>query len=335
LFLNDGVGNFIEASGISGADDPSDARVFAVLDFDRDGWPDLVSTNANAPRTRLFRNQIGDLKAGEQHNFIALRFVGGNKTAAKSEQWGPRDGYGAIAVIDLGDKQLKREFRGGEGLAAQNSTTQIVGIGKRDSAAKLEISWPSGIQQVLTDVPAGMIVTVYENEAEASGDSAFELTPYRPAPAEVSSGSAVASRPESKLRLSPTLLKMMGVESNGESLIVFSTMATWCASCRSKLPAMKELRAALDSKEVAMYGIPVDVNDTPEMLQDYVQKLDPAYSLLTDLPNAQRKRVSQFIITHLGIDALPATVITTGDGQVLEVMSGTPTLSKLRKLAAR
>ena len=336
LFLSDHGQEFIETSGISGLDDPSDARVFAVLDFDRDGWPDLVSTNANAPRTRLFRNQIGELAAGKQNNFIALRFVGGNRTAEQSDQWGPRDGYGAIARIDLGDMQLKREFRGGEGLAAQNSTTQLVGIGSHDQVTKLEVHWPSGTEQELANIPAGTIVTVYENGDDAPGDSAFELTPYFNSPDDVARGDgAVRASVRSKRRKPPTMLDLKGVSTADQSLVVFTTMATWCASCRSKLPGMKQLRASLDESEVAMYGVPVDVNDTTEMLDDYVKQLDPAYSLLTDLPKRQRERVTQLVTSKLGIDTLPATIITNGDGKILKIMSGSPTLSELRKLAAQ
>ena len=56
LYLNDGNGsNFSDQSGLSGLDDESDGRAFAVFDYDRDGWSDIVSVNAMNPLTRLFR----------------------------------------------------------------------------------------------------------------------------------------------------------------------------------------------------------------------------------------------------------------------------------------
>jgi len=45
---------FRDLSGISGLDHPGDGRAFAWLDFDRDGWLDIVAVNANAPVHRHY-----------------------------------------------------------------------------------------------------------------------------------------------------------------------------------------------------------------------------------------------------------------------------------------
>ena len=335
MFLSKGATEFFEASGISGADDPSDARSFGILDFDHDGLNDFITTNANAPRARLFKNRIGELIASDAHNFIALRYVGGNRTASPSKEWAPRDGYGAMAMLDLGDMQLKREFRAGEGRSTQNSTTKIIGIGSRASVEKLTVRWPSGIEQVLHDIPSGTVVTVYENESDAPGDSAFELSDYAPleksTPDDGSVGDGAVATRASDLGQ----LDLSGVSKGDEPLKVFTTMATWCASCRGKLPAMRRLRNSLDTESVAIYGVPVDAEDSTEMLEDYAEKLDTPYNLLTALPLDERKKVQELVIAQLGIDALPATIITDDQGVILQVMSGAPSLSDIRKLLDR
>ena len=61
LYLNAASGSdFEDVSGVSGLDDEADGRAFAVLDYDRDGWNDIVLVNAMNPLTRLFRNELGD-----------------------------------------------------------------------------------------------------------------------------------------------------------------------------------------------------------------------------------------------------------------------------------
>ena len=78
LFMNDEGRRFDEVSGISGLDHVADGRVFATLDFDRDGDQDVAVLNTNEPRFLLFRNGISDGKPGGPR-FVALRFEGGNR----------------------------------------------------------------------------------------------------------------------------------------------------------------------------------------------------------------------------------------------------------------
>src|SRR5262245_47412604 len=74
LFINLGDGQFKDVSGVSGANDPGDGRVFALLDFDRDGWWDIASINANTPSLKLYENRFGAESAWRsEHNSIALR----------------------------------------------------------------------------------------------------------------------------------------------------------------------------------------------------------------------------------------------------------------------
>ncbi len=178
LFLNLSGKQFADVSGVSGIDHEGDARVVAVWDYDRDGWSDLAIANANAPRLQVFRNRLGDRGAGEAHRFLAVRFVGGNTSARPSERWSVRDGYGARVSVTVAGHHRRFEHRCGEGFAAQNSATRLIGLGPRDRADTLEVSWPSGIVQQTSQVPAGSLVTVYEDPRQGPGGRAFEVVPY-------------------------------------------------------------------------------------------------------------------------------------------------------------
>ena len=117
---------FEDLSGITGLDDPGDGRSFALLDYDRDGWLDVALGGPGAPRLRLLRNGMGDRA---RSGFVALRFVGGNKTPAPSKEWSARDGFGTAVELDLGEgDRIYREQQPESGYLAQHSSTMIVGI---------------------------------------------------------------------------------------------------------------------------------------------------------------------------------------------------------------
>jgi len=149
---------------VSGIDDVADGRSFALLDFDRDGWLDIVLSNLNAPRVRLFRNQLGDGPDGLQGDIIAFRFVGGNSQARPTREWSARDGFGTSVELELDDDlTVYREHQTESSFRAQNSPTMVVGIGAHQVARAVTVRWLSGKVLETTDIPAGTLVTIYED----------------------------------------------------------------------------------------------------------------------------------------------------------------------------
>jgi len=56
-----------------------------------------------------------------------------------------RDGFDDLYLMARwGRNQLIREYRCGEGFAAQNSSTLLIGIGDHPSASRVTVRWPSG-----------------------------------------------------------------------------------------------------------------------------------------------------------------------------------------------
>lgn len=149
-----------ELSILSGLDSISDGRAFAIADFNHDGRPDIALCNANAPLLQIFENQIDT-----NNNFIALRFEGSATQKIGNGPVSNRDGYGASVKLTLDNGQtILREFRCGEGFAAQNSDTMIVGIGDAETVKQIEVTWPSGNKQRLGPVPSGHLQTLEERE---------------------------------------------------------------------------------------------------------------------------------------------------------------------------
>ena len=166
--------------GVSGADSIADGRAFALWDYDRDGWQDIVLVNANAPLLQLFHNDIGQRSGGDPSSgqMIAVLLVGGNRTAAPSGDFAARDGYGAIVAVTFDGLSLMREHRCGEGFSAQNSDTLIIGLGQRSVVSSLAVRWPSGITSETRDIPAGSLITVFEDVTQSPDGSGFTLESY-------------------------------------------------------------------------------------------------------------------------------------------------------------
>lgn len=329
LFINQQGGQFTDVAGVSGVDHPGDARAFATLDFDRDGWLDLATVNANAPLMQLFRNQIGDAQPqNRNHQMIAIRFVGGARTANPDRTLSSRDGYGAMVTVVLGDKQLKREHRCGEGLAAQNSATMVVGLGEHQAADAISVRWPSGNRQSLPAVRAGSLVTVYELAEQSPNGSGYSIEAYRRATVAEPRAPAAVAKGERTL---PTIT---GADAQA-SLRVYTTMATWCTSCKKELPQFERIRSVFDRADVATYGVPIDENDTPSMLKSYVAQYKPAYTLLDQAGDDEIAAVKRIINDELGSEGLPATIVTDARGRVLHVDWGVCSVSTLRRLVKR
>jgi len=332
LFLNRRGEQFLDVSGVSALDSPADGRAFAVLDYDRDGWPDIAVVNSNAPWCNLYHNDLGQF--GRPGSFIAVRFVGGNEQAKPSSKFSARDGYGAKVSLKLNDLALRREHRCGEGLAAQNSATMLIGIGSATAAESVSIEWPSGRKQPCGAITAGMLLTVYENAAESPDDRGFTTQPYRrPVTPPVAKIDA-AKPPRLSWVAERGALSTAGAAPHA-ALDAYVTMATWCVACRRELPLLRRLKEAFSDDELAIHGVPIDPRDDADALSQFVASNRPPYKLLMNLKSGDAEETSELIKQRLHQEVLPATVVTDAVGNVRLIVAGVPTVSDLRRLLAR
>ncbi len=163
-FANRGGKSFTDHSALSGLDTPADSRGWALLDYDRDGWQDVALVNANAPLFTLYRNTMP--AAGLKGGVVAIRFAGGNKSAAASTM-ACRDGYGAVIAAECGAFTQTREHRCGDGFAAQHSAVMMLGTGALAEIPKITVRWPSGKSSSVEHVTAGTLLTFYEDPADS------------------------------------------------------------------------------------------------------------------------------------------------------------------------
>jgi hypothetical protein len=127
LFRNRGDGTFEDATAASGIFDASSKSLgVALLDFDQDGWPDLLVANDTQPN-KLYKN----LRNGK------FKDVGMEAGIAFSPDGKARAGMG-VAVGDF-------ENSGRPGIAITNFDNEMVGLYRSGKSGYDDISLPSGV----------------------------------------------------------------------------------------------------------------------------------------------------------------------------------------------
>jgi hypothetical protein len=146
LLLNNGSGRFTKAVDALPADDVRVHRGAAFGDLNNDGLVDILVT-ANDGRPTLLRNES---KAGR---WLMVSLVDAKGCATP---------IGTRCVATVGGRTLHRLVLGGGSYGGESDHRVHFGLGAADKVDKLEIHWRSGQTQVLTNLPAGQILTIRE-----------------------------------------------------------------------------------------------------------------------------------------------------------------------------
>jgi enediyne biosynthesis protein E4 len=148
VFRNLGNGTFeelIDEAG-PGITAPHCSRGCAFGDFDNDGDIDILIVNLNEPPS-LLRNDVH----GDNH-WLKVRLIG-----TKSN----RSAIGARAVAHYGGKKQAQTVMSQSSFYSANDPRIHFGLGPATSA-DLEIHWPSGLLQKLTNVAANQLIVITE-----------------------------------------------------------------------------------------------------------------------------------------------------------------------------
>jgi len=181
LLRNNGHGGFDEVSGTAGLDVDQDGRAFAVLDYDGDGDSDvLLMAPRSSPQLRLFRNDFGTT-----HPSLSIRLAG-----TKSN----RDAVGARVTVETDHGRITRVVKAGSGFLSQHSKELLFGLGARQRVVKATIEWPSGLVQIVSELPLNHRVWVQE------GSDTVRAEPFRShaAPAAIPATAVASADRESK-----------------------------------------------------------------------------------------------------------------------------------------
>ena len=142
FFINQGDGLFVDRSEQSGLIDRTFS--FSLGDYNLDGALDLLGGGDTG--AFLHRN------TGNDHHWLRVELVGVESN---------RSAIGARLIARAGETQQLREILGGLGFY-QNELVAHFGLGDLTQVDQLEIRWPSGQVDVLTDIPADQKIRVIE-----------------------------------------------------------------------------------------------------------------------------------------------------------------------------
>jgi len=153
LFHSEGGVMFTDQAPRHGVDSITDGRGIAVADFDNDGRLDLFVSNANA-KPFLYRNT---LPLGPATHWVQFLLEGTQSNTGA---------VGAQLRLKSGEKTLLGFVNGGNGFASQSTLRVHFGLADRDVIDRVEIRWPSGLREVLSDLPADRIYRVVEGKGK-------------------------------------------------------------------------------------------------------------------------------------------------------------------------
>jgi hypothetical protein len=129
---------------------PVVGRGAAYADYDGDGDLDVALTTNNGP-AYLLRND-----GGNKNKWLRVRTRGTRSN---------RDGIGARVTVTLPDgRKPWAVVKTGSSYLSQNELPLTFGLGQQAKAARVEVAWPSGATDVLTDVAANQAITVEEGK---------------------------------------------------------------------------------------------------------------------------------------------------------------------------
>jgi len=104
-------------------------RGLAVLDFDRDGHEDFAVSHIGSTAALVMN------RTSAMGHWLDLRLVG-----VRSE----RDAIGAKITVSASGREWHKQLLGGNGYMASNQRRVIFGLGERQAAEFVSVTWPSG-----------------------------------------------------------------------------------------------------------------------------------------------------------------------------------------------
>ncbi|WP_041801956.1 VCBS repeat-containing protein [Flagellimonas ruestringensis] len=168
-YRNEGDGQFKDVGEAWGLSIPSFSNGAAFADLDADGDLDYVVNNIN-DEAFLFKNNL-EAKQKEDKNFLQLDLKGPKNNQA---------GLGTKVALRFGDGTFQYyEHQLNRGYLSTVQSMAHFGLGPQKTITSLEIVWPDGKFQVLTDVPSNQTLSIDHGEATPLSDRelAFPLAP--------------------------------------------------------------------------------------------------------------------------------------------------------------
>ena len=155
IFRNLGKGDFQEVTKSLGAGfaTPRVGRGAAYADINNDGRLDLLLSTNGGP-VYLFENDFTGTTSAANKS-LRIKLIG-----TKSN----RDGIGAVVKLTAGGESQTEMLRSGSSYLSASELVLTFGLAMHEQADSVEIRWPSGQVEKLSNVAAGQTITVTEGK---------------------------------------------------------------------------------------------------------------------------------------------------------------------------
>ncbi|MEM8486377.1 MAG: CRTAC1 family protein [Bacteroidota bacterium] len=147
LFLNDGTGVFSDVADRLTNFPALVGRGIAYGDLDNDGDLDVLITENGGPAF-LWRNDLS-----QAANYLRIKLAGTSSN---------RDALGSLVELYAGGTKQIRYTRTGSSYLSQSETIATFGLNITTVVDSLRITWPSGKQQLQTNVQANQLLMLTE-----------------------------------------------------------------------------------------------------------------------------------------------------------------------------
>lgn len=157
-FSNTGNLAFVNNAGKLGLSETAFSNGAAYGDLDNDGDEDLVVNNINSA-SFLYRNDANDQSG---NHYLKVKFKGTEKNPF---------GIGAEVRIKSKEGINVLQNYNTRGFQSSIEPNLLFGLGKTTTIDSLQVNWPDGKIQILTNVKADQVVTLKNSEASLTKNS--------------------------------------------------------------------------------------------------------------------------------------------------------------------
>ena len=161
LFENDGLGHFVDVTNSSNAQAVVEGRgeSAAVADYDNNGFLDILVLNGAGEFPACMGQRTLLKNMGNNNNWIKIRPVGRISNA---------DAIGVRVKICTNTLQISKQVTGGVHRVSQNEAQLHFGLAEEDLVNTVDITWPSGIVQQMSNISVNQALTIYEPLVDVS-----------------------------------------------------------------------------------------------------------------------------------------------------------------------
>lgn len=157
LYRNNGDRTFTDITDGSGAEGFGIGSGVGAADINLDGFPDLFLTN------RTYYSDGKRVNIPQQNHLLVNKSnANGWIKVALSGSKSNKNGYGAKVKVLSGELSQMREHTSAHGYNSTNDPILMFGLGKAETVDRIEVSWPSGAKQVLTNVSGRQTIRISE-----------------------------------------------------------------------------------------------------------------------------------------------------------------------------